>query len=239
MNNPKPVAFLFAYVPQMPASVNELSRIGALRTQSAILLQYARKMGLEPPDRLPAVTTYRGATFTRNPTFENAVARAQSSGTTLWVAHIWELLRKTKPANASKALEDLDNLKIDVLDCLSGKNWKEFGPTERVLLVREAWSRAVSSAVSSSSGAARKGQAPDIHNALKGASANKTKAQRRAEQLRPVVDALKSSLSPDQALTPSMLMRHLNAESIAPERGNSWSLNSCKNLLNRLRATIK
>ncbi|WP_327212032.1 hypothetical protein U8Q06_23865 [Rhizobium beringeri] len=239
MNNPKPIAFLFAYVPKMPTSVNELNEIGALRTQSAILLQFARKIGSEPPERFPAVTTYRNATFTRNAIFKRAATQAQSSGTILWVADIWQLLRKSSPANAARALEDLDNLQIDVLDCLSGKSWKEFGPTERGLLVRDARSRAVASAVSSSSGAARKGQAPDIHNALKGASANKTKAQRRAEQLRPVVDAFRGSLSPDQALTPSMLMRHLNAESVMPERGKSWSLNSCKNLLNRLQATAK
>jgi hypothetical protein len=130
-------------------------------------------------------------------------------------------------------------LDIDVRDCLSGKTWKEFGATERLALARDAFSRKFVASVSLPSSAARKGQAPDIRNALKGASANKTKAERRAEQLRPVVGALSATLDPGQALTPSLLMHHLNAEGILPERGKAWSLNSCKNLLHRLQSAGK
>ncbi|MGO4440775.1 hypothetical protein [Rhizobium sp. RAF56] len=237
MNNPKSVAFLFAYVPRMPTSDDELSRISVLRTQSAIMYRYARNMGLEPPDRLLAITTYRAATFTRNLTFKRAVAQARDAGTGVWVADVWQLLRRTPAANVTSAVEDLDNLDIDVLDCLSGKTWKQFGAPERLALVRDAFSRKFATSVSWPPGAAPKGQAPDIRNALKGASANKTKAERRAEQLRPVVDAFGTTLNPRQTLTPSLLMHHLNAEGILPERGKAWSLNSCKNLLHRLRSS--
>jgi hypothetical protein len=234
MNYPKSVAFLFAYVPKMPTSPEEWSRISALRTQSAILFRFARKMGFESPDRMPAVTTYRDAMFTRSVVFERASALARRFKTALWVADIWQLLRMTSSGNLTRVLEDLDRLDIDVLDCLSGKKWKEFAAAERVLLVREALSRRMVSSISLPSETYRKGQAPDIQNALKGASANRKKAERRAEQLRPVVDQLRAVLPPEQVLTPSMLMRHLNDKGVIPERGKAWSLNSCKNLLRRL-----
>lgn len=239
MSYPKPVAFLFAYVPKMPTSAEDWSRISALRTQSAILLQFARKMGFESPDRMPAVTTYRDAMFTRSAVFERASTQARSDTTALWVADLWQLLRMTRSGNLTRVLEDLDRLDIDVLDCLSGKKWKEFAAAERVVLVREALSRRMVSSISLPSETDRKGQAPDIHNALKGASANKKKAERRAEQLRPVVDEFRAALPPDQVLTPSALMRHLNDKGVMPERGKAWSLNSCKNLLRRLHSTEK
>ncbi|MBP2462833.1 MULTISPECIES: hypothetical protein [unclassified Rhizobium] len=239
MNYPKSVAFLFAYVPKMPTSVEELSRISALRTQSAILFGFARKMGFESPDRMPAVTTYRDAIFTRSAVFERASAQARSCKTALWVADLWQLLRMTSSGNLTRVLEDLDRLDIDVLDCLSEKMWREFAAAERAVLLREAFSRKMVSSISLPSETDRKGQAPDIQNALKGASANRKKAERRAEQLRPVVDEFRAALPPEQVLTPSMLMRHLNDRGVMPERGKAWSLNSCKNLLRRLQIAEK
>lgn len=85
MNYPEPVAYLFAYVPKMPKLAEEWSRISALRTQSAIVLRRAHKLGLASPKRMPAVTTYRGAIFTRNVVFERAVALARTYETALWV----------------------------------------------------------------------------------------------------------------------------------------------------------
>ncbi|KGD95696.1 hypothetical protein [Rhizobium sp. YS-1r] len=234
MNHPKSVAFLFAYVPKMPTSVEQLNQIEALRTQSAIVFRFAQKMNLNPPDRLPAVTTYRDGIFTRNATFKRAVDRARSQGSDLWLADIGHLLRKSSHANISKAMADLDSLQIDVIDCLSGKKWSEFELPERAAFSREALSRKVASLAS---GSIRKGQAPDIHNALKGASANRARAERKAEQLRPVVNRFRATLAPGDVITPSMLMRHLNAEGVSPERGKAWSLNSCKNLLQRLQGT--
>lgn len=234
MSHPKPVAFLFAYVSKMPTSVEQLYQIDAVRTQSAIVFRFAHKMNVDRPDRLAAVTTYRDGIFTRNADFKRAVVRAQNHGIDLWLADIGHLLRKTSHANITKALADLDNLQIDVIDCLSGKKWTEFELPERAAFSREALSRKVASLAS---GSVRKGQAPDFRNALMGASANRARAERKAEQLRPEVDRFKATLVPGDVITPSMLMRHLNAEGIPPERGKAWSLNSCKNLLRRLQAT--
>ena len=233
--NSNAVAFLFAYVRKMPKTMNELNQLKELRAQSALLLRFAKARGLETPVRRLAVTTYRSAVFTRNADFRRAVAEARTASAVIWVADLGQLFRMATALNTIKIMEDLDKLDLDLVDCTSGKKWTEFSAPERLMLMQEAASRKISSAVSMST---RKGQAPELQSARKGALSNKAKADQHATQLRPVIEELKATLEPGESLTPAKLMRHLNEQGIQPARGSKWSYNGCKNLLHRLQLHI-
>lgn len=230
-SNNQPVAFLFAYVRRMPKSIDELGQIKELRGQAAILVRYAKANGLGLPLKRPAITTYRPALFTRNVIFRRAVAEARAASTPLLVADLAHLLRTARSVNPAAIMEDLDKLEVELIDCTSGKKWREFGAADRLSWLQEAASRKIGSAVVASK---RKGRGPEIENALKGALANRTKADQQANQLRPVVKEVLATLGPDEPLTPARLMRHLNERGIRPARGATWSYNACKNLLGRL-----
>jgi hypothetical protein len=230
-SNNQPIAFLFAYVRRMPKSIDELGQIQELRAQSAILVRYAKANGLPPPLKRPAITTYRSALFTRNVIFSRAAADARAASTALLVADLGHLLRIAKSVNPAKIMEDLDKLEVELIDCTSGKKWREFSAADRLSWMQEAASRKIGSAVAASK---RGGQAPEIKSALKGALANRTKADQQANQLRPLVEELIATLGPDEPVTPAQLMRHFNEHGIRPARGATWSYNACKNLLGRL-----
>lgn len=232
MTDGRALAFLFAYVPKMPRSAAEYSQISALRKQAAIVRAFAQRKGLEPPFRIPAVTTYRNAVFTQNDAFNRAVTQARERGQSVWIADIWDLLLKTRPERLEAALQKLDDLDVDVLDCVHGKHWKEFTGADRVALLQKVSSRKIASAAQRNTPQER--ETSHHQNALRGAAANRREAKRRAGSLRPTVEALKSSLPVGTTLTPSMLMHHLNNAGIKPDRAQHWSLNSCKNLLKRL-----
>lgn len=229
--NSNAIAFLFAYVRKMPKAMDEFGQIQELRRQSAILLRYAKANGLTPPLKRPAITTYRSALFTRNVIFRRAAAEARAASTALLVADLGHLLRIARSVNPAKIMEDLDKLEVELIDCTSGKKWREFGAADRLNWMQEAASRKIGSAVAASK---RGGQAPEIKSALKGALANRTKADQQANQLRPLVEELIATLGPDEPVTPAQLMRHFNEHGIRPARGDTWSYNACKNLLGRL-----
>lgn len=229
--NSQPIAFLFAYVRTMPKSTDELGQIQDLRAQSAILVRFAKANGLAPPLKRPAITTYRSALFTRNAIFRRATAEARAASTALLVANLAHLLRIARSVNLAKIMEDLDKLDVELTDCTSGKKWREFSAADRLSWLQEAVSRNTGSAATASK---RKGQAPEIKSALKGALANRRRADQQANQLRPVVEELLAALGPDEPLTPARLMRHFNEQGIRPARGATWSYNACKNLLGRL-----
>lgn len=220
----------------MPKTVNELNQIRELRGQSAILLRFAKARGLDTPVRRAAVTTYRSAVFTRNADFRRAVAEARAASAVIWVADLGQLVRMATAVNTAKIMEDLDKLDLELVDCTSGKSWTEFRASERLMLMQEAASRKISSAVSVST---RKGQAPELQSARKGALSNRTKADQYASQLRPLIEKLKATLEPGEPLTPAKLMQHLNEQGIQPARGSKWSYNGCKNLLHRLQLHIQ
>lgn len=224
----QPIAFLFAYVRAMPKSKDEFRQIKELHGQSAIVVRYAKANGLALPMKRPAVTTYRLALFTRNVVFRRSAAEAKAASAPLWVADLAHLLRSAGAINPAKIMEDLD---VELIDCTSGKKWREFSAANRLSWMQEAASRNIGAAVTVSR---KKGQAPEIKNALKGARANRTKADEQANQLRPLVEGLIATLEPNEPLTPGQLMRHFNEHGIRSARGATWSYNACKNLLGRL-----
>jgi hypothetical protein len=216
----------------MPQTRADYGQISSIRKQSALVKTFAHRSGQKVPDFIFGVTTYRKAIFTQSPSFDRAVALAQELGEAVWVADIWELLRKTRPEDVNAALLKLDELKVDVFDCVHARRWRDFTATDRLAFLQQTMARKIESAAAS--GHVRNAKTPDPRNGLRGASANRKKADQRAESLRQIVKAFRSELPAGSLLTPSMLMRHLNDIGHKPERAKAWSLNSCKNLLQRL-----
>lgn len=232
MADEQPPAFLFAYVPKRPRTQEAYTKIAAISRQIIAIKVFANTKGLAQPVLLPGVTTYRQAVFVDDEMFKSAADRARRNGHPIWIADVLDLLRRTDPDRIKHALDRLDNLGVDILDCVHGRLWSEFSSPERMALIKDAVKRKRASAVLK--GTVKEPRAGGTNNGLLGASANRRKAMRNANALDETIEAFKTSLPPGTRLTPSLVMHHLNAIGLKPPRAEMWSLNGCKNLLKRL-----
>ncbi|WSH64905.1 hypothetical protein U8Q05_25800 [Rhizobium ruizarguesonis] len=232
MADEQPPAFLFAHVRKKPRTQAAYAKIAAIGRQITAIKVFANKKCLALPVLLPGVTTYRQAAFVDDEAFKSAVDRARRSGHPIWIADVSDLLRRTDPDKLKHAFDRLDNLGVDILDCVHDRLWSEISSPERMALIKDAAQRKLASGVLKN--AVREPQAGVTNNGLLGAGANHRKAIRNANALDETIKAFRTSLPPEISLTPSMVMHHLNAIGLKPPRAEIWSLNGCKNLLKRL-----
>lgn len=228
-----PIAFVFAFVHKMPRSRDQAMKIRAIHEQVNAIRLFCAQNGFPTPKFMAGVSTYRKALFTDNAVFEAARSLAANSGGRIFVSDISGLFGSTASEKVTRGMERLDEIGDILFDCLTGRTWRQFTAPDRLRLLQEATTRRQLEKVDKPK---RREGAGDIANSIKGAAANKARADQEATRLQPIISSLQRSLPPGTSLTPTRVMRHLNAIGEKPKRAKTWSINSVKNLLARLSA---
>ena len=229
-----PIAFVFAFVPKMPRSTIEAMNVRAIYEQvNAVRISCARS-GVPDPKFMAGVSTYRKALFTDNAVFKQALSLAENSGRRVMVSDISGLLRSTDPAKVRRGLERLDEIGANLFDCLTEKTWNQFTASDRLRILQEATTRRGLEKVGKPK--QQDGGSDRTANSIRGAAANKIRANQEAARLAPIISSLERSLPPGVSLNPATVMHHLNAIGEKPRRAKRWSINGAKNLLARLMA---
>lgn len=233
MSQKPPIAFVFAFVHKMPRSRDEAMKIRAIYEQVNAIRIFCAQNGFPTPKFMAGVSTYRKALFTDNAVFEAARSLAANSGSRIFVSDISGLFASTAPEKVTRGMERLDEIGDILFDCLTGRTWSQFAAPDRLRLLQEATTRRQLEKVDKPK---RREGAGDIANSIRGAAANKARADQEATRLQPIISTLERSLPPGASLTPTIVMHHLNAIGEKPKRAKTWSINSVKNLLARLSA---
>ena len=230
-----PIAFLFAFVPKMPRSTTEAMKVRAIYEQVNTVRIFCARSGVPDPKFMAGVSTYRKALFTDNAVFKQALSLAANSGRRVMVSDISGLLRSTDPAKVSRGLERLDEIGANLFDCLTERTWDQFTASDRLRILQEATTRRGLEKVAKPK--QQDGGRDTTPNSIRGAAANKIRADQEAARLEPIISSLEKTLPPGASLTPATVMHHLNAVGEKPRRAKQWSNNGAKNLLARLMAS--
>lgn len=223
--------YVFSLVRRKPGSREELLVLPAVARQLNALTRFTKLNGVRIVRSFVDTATYRNSVFTNSPIFTQAVAFADDRRIPLLIADVAHLIGETGKS-AFLAMTSLDAHGELIFDVSSGHYWREFDGAKRLPIVGAAKSQIRTPAK-------RIGNAAEIDRTAsqrRGATANRTNADRRSAQLKPIVEAFEASLPDGQALSPSMLARHLNELELRSARGGKWSHNTAKRLLERVRS---
>lgn len=239
MNETRPLfAYAFAYVGRRLQSMDELNANAALRRQRYVQLKFEKASGRPIQEHVPDWSTYRSPPFVLREKFRRTVDLARGVGADLLLANIRELMARTKRDRISECADALDALDVEVWDASAGRTWQSMTDDERRSLVIHAAQESKSRSETVKAGirlSGTKKAAPPNANYRRGNQANRHKANERASRLRNFVLTEIAKLPEGEELSPSALAEALNSAGIPSARGGSWSHNTAKDLIARVR----
>lgn len=215
--------FVFGYVAGRSRPSKEL-KAPLIERQLGRIGRFLLKTGWTPGECFVAVTTYRRRAFVDHPTFHKAVADARGNGVPLIVGDLGDLLSRVPAEQFSKSVNRILALDIDLLDASTGKLSREMDKRAWRTIRDAAFVRAQArQAIATGQKSGKKPTRDVTLGQAKGAEANKLRARRLAESIRPIVAEMKAELPHDQDLSPSAVMHHLNALGIKGPNAGTWS----------------
>ncbi|MFI5408065.1 hypothetical protein [Kaistia sp. UC242_56] len=232
------VRYVFAYTNRRPKSPDEVFSLPVVRAQLLAISRYQQTSSRDPIGSIQFdYATTRKKAFDLLPNFRKAVGMAQQSNGALVLGGIGELLRRTNPELIADIASRLDGLSVPVIDAMTLKTWNELSNADRSLIYLEAKSAALlrtGSIRAGISASTKERQSPPTQNQKRAVRAVELYAEKRASDLSVFVESLRSTLSSNGTMTPSVLAKALNDAGVPSARGKTWSFNAAKNLLRRL-----
>ena len=223
----------------MPRSREELTSFPSIQRQALIIRRYVEALGIPNDSWVIDVTTYRSTSFIDRAPVRSALRKALAEKRQILIASTSDLLKTIKPDKVAEILPRLSATEAEVIDCSTSTAWKDFGGDEmrQVLLNARAHVRHSAAIKQGLQSGGESASALKPSNGRLGAERNAIRAKRDAERLFPIIKELYLAVEPGATLSPSRLMHHLNDLGIPPLRATKWSLNACKNLIQRYAAS--
>jgi hypothetical protein len=224
--------FVFAHVSRKPKSTDEGIKLQVVQRQLSRIRSRALASGRSLGQHFMMTTTYRQKAFLDYAVFDEAVAFARKNGTALLVGDLAELLRGVPVEQFRRCSDRLDSLEVDVWDAATGRFWRDFEQATRQTIHGMAIDRYRRGEKIAVGRKKMQGSVGNIaRNQALGARANKVRAKRLAERIRPIVDEMRAALPAGERLSPSALMHRLNELGFKGPQADKWSLNAAKRYL--------
>lgn len=231
------VAYVFAYLPKRPSSVEEIRDNPSITLQCQYIQQFATASAQKIKRLLVGTSVYRRKPFTKSDKFLEAMKVAASHDCDLALADIAELLSRTAEDQIVTCVRALDAAKVKIWDASSRTEWQSLPVVRRQEIILHSMRARAFRSQSVKAGIRNmknERSARSTSNGLRGNRINKLKADRAALQLRDFVRSEQEKLGTGGRLSPAALARSMNEAGIPSARGGAWSFNSAKNLLERL-----
>lgn len=239
MNEGRPlVAYSFAHVKRNLVTRDEVNANAALVSQRSAQLAFEKASGGRILQTIVDWRTYRGS-FVSREKFRRALEVARSCGADLLLADIKELLARTPSDQIGKCADALNTVDVEVWDASLRRTWQSMTGPERqdVVITAAQTNKARSKAVKTGIRLSRTEKTTPLNaNYKHGNRANRRSADERANRLRAFVQSEIANLPEGEALSPSALAAALNAAGVPSPRGGSWSHNTAKDLIARVRS---
>ena len=224
------VPYYFAYVQKRPAP-GETPRSIAAQIEVAGI--FGKTQNYRAIKQFRCVLTNRDRHFAETLEFREAVQYATESDASLLFADLQSLLASTHPDQISGVLTAMAESGVPLFNATTGGALKSDDLERMVVTASRISSRrrvGIKEALNRSS-SARQSVNTNQPKAARGAA---LAAQRNAERLRPIVESILAAQPEGTVLTPTVLVRALNARSVPTTRGGVWYVSGAKNLLARL-----
>lgn len=124
------VAYVFAYLPKRPSSVEEIRDNPSITLQCQYIQQFATASAQKIKRLLVGTSVYRRKPFTKSDKFLEAMKVAASHDCDLALADIAELLSRTAEDQIVTCVRALDAAKVKIWDASSRAEWQSL-PAER------------------------------------------------------------------------------------------------------------
>lgn len=227
------VLLLYAYTRRVPRSPDEYNRVVAVGTQKVAAHRFCDSLLFEIVAVHKGFSTNRKARFDRNEHYHAAVATARKQGCPLLIGDLFGAFRHLEMASANGALKSIIDLDVPIFDAVTKRHFQSMS----LALLRTLMDAERKSTLGRSIAIKRGIVAATTDRAVRRNQPRSRPRTRRmvAERLRSMIEEIEKGVINNEALTPTVLSRELNARGERAYRGGHWSRSSAKRLLDEYR----
>ena len=228
--------YAFGYTRRTPRKPMDLASVPTIRAQILILQDPRTRTENSLFHQITSYATNRSKSFHETNEFRAMIDSAASDAAVVML-DIRELFSHTRPGVIGAAVTALNAISVNVIDASTHTIWQTMSAAEKLLLARSATAVHAIRSLTIKEGlkrSDRKRKPSPPRNRLAANRSRKQQARHHAEKLRPFVLDFLKAVSDGKSPSPSKLGRALNEAGKLSPRGNSWSHNTAKGLLNRL-----